>query len=57
VVHPRRFSELPDRTAVALLLSQHYPGMRKLDMFARKLRPDWDAWGNEAPDGLALNAA
>jgi N6-adenosine-specific RNA methylase IME4 len=31
------------------LVSQHYPGMRKLEMYARKLRLDWDAWGNEAP--------
>jgi len=25
------------------------PNMPRLEMFARKTRPGWDVWGNEAP--------
>lgn len=35
------------------LVEQISPGPY-LEMFARKARPGWDAWGNEAPESLSL---
>jgi N6-adenosine-specific RNA methylase IME4 len=37
------------------LLARQYPGVPRLEMFARTVREGWDAWGNEAvtPRGLA----
>jgi N6-adenosine-specific RNA methylase IME4 len=32
----------------AAMIERHFPNVPKLEMFARKSRPGWDAWGNEA---------
>jgi N6-adenosine-specific RNA methylase IME4 len=44
------------------LIEAMYPELPKIELFARKARPGWDAWGNEAPppvsedDGLDIPA-
>ena len=44
---PRRaHSEKPD--IFAEHIARLFPNVPKLEMFARELRPGWDAWGNEA---------
>lgn len=30
-------------------IERMYPGARKIELFARRARPGWTAWGNEAP--------
>ena len=40
-------SEKPD--CVAALIETHYPEFRKIELFARKARKEWTAWGFEAP--------
>ena len=40
-------SEKPE--AFADLIARLYPNVPKLEMFARRSRPGWDVWGNEAP--------
>jgi N6-adenosine-specific RNA methylase IME4 len=42
-----RHSEKPER--VYELLEQMYPHASKLELFARRRRPGWAAWGNEVP--------
>jgi N6-adenosine-specific RNA methylase IME4 len=42
-----RHSEKPD--AFADMIVRMFPTLPRLEMFARKERPDWDAWGAEAP--------
>jgi N6-adenosine-specific RNA methylase IME4 len=37
------------------LIEQVSPGPR-LEMFARRVRPGWDAWGDQAPGAVALPA-
>lgn len=39
--HSRKPSEVQDRIDIL------YPGVLKLEMFARERRPGWDAWGDE----------
>lgn len=40
---------------------QHYPNTPKIELNARRARPGWDLWGNEAPDpaqpALSLEAS
>jgi N6-adenosine-specific RNA methylase IME4 len=36
---PERFYEI---------IEAMYPGLAKIELFARQKRPGWDAWGNEA---------
>ena len=31
------------------MIERMFPNMPRLEMFARKTRPGWDVWGNEAP--------
>jgi N6-adenosine-specific RNA methylase IME4 len=31
------------------MIVRMFPTLPRLEMFARKERPDWDAWGAEAP--------
>ena len=31
-----------------------YPGMKYLELFARRKRPGWDAWGNEVESDLEI---
>jgi ParB/RepB/Spo0J family partition protein len=40
-------SEKPD--VFAEHIDRVFPNVPKLEMFARKSRPNWDVWGNEAP--------
>jgi N6-adenosine-specific RNA methylase IME4 len=40
-----RHSEKPE--AVQDAIEVMYPNATKLEMFARRVRPGWDAWGNE----------
>lgn len=48
VLAPRQeHSRKPDDVHAAL--ERMYPSARKLEMFARRARPGWDAWGNQAP--------
>jgi N6-adenosine-specific RNA methylase IME4 len=42
-----RHSEKP--VAFAEMIERLYPNVPKIEMFARKARPGWDVWGNEAP--------
>jgi N6-adenosine-specific RNA methylase IME4 len=42
-----RHSEKPD--IFAEHIERLYPNVPKLEMFARKARPGWSCWGNEAP--------
>jgi N6-adenosine-specific RNA methylase IME4 len=46
VMAPRmEHSRKPD--AVHERIDQMYPGMRKIELFARRPYPGWDVWGNE----------
>jgi N6-adenosine-specific RNA methylase IME4 len=51
-----RHSEKPE--IFADMIARAFPTTPKLEMFARKRRPGWDAWGNEVPapsdDGLDI---
>jgi N6-adenosine-specific RNA methylase IME4 len=49
VIHAnrRRHSEKPE--IFYELIERAYPQLTKLEMFARRARPGWAAWGNEAP--------
>jgi uncharacterized ParB-like nuclease family protein len=48
IAAPRgRHSEKPDIFAEEI--ARLFPNVPKLEMFARKARPGFDAWGNEAP--------
>jgi ParB/RepB/Spo0J family partition protein len=49
----RRHSEKPE--IFAERIERLFPNVPKLEMFARKARPGWDVWGNEAP--AAMEAA
>lgn len=40
-------SEKPD--PIYEMIEAMFPNQPKLEMFARKARPGWDSWGNEAP--------
>jgi N6-adenosine-specific RNA methylase IME4 len=42
-----RHSEKPE--IFAEHIERLFPNVPKLEMFARKARPGWDAWGNEVP--------
>jgi N6-adenosine-specific RNA methylase IME4 len=45
---PRReHSRKPDEAYA--LIERMYPELPKIELFARKARPGWDAWGNEIP--------
>ena len=47
ILAPRReHSEKPGE--VAELLHRLYPGVPKVELFARQGRPGWDSWGNQA---------
>jgi N6-adenosine-specific RNA methylase IME4 len=41
----RRHSEKPDE--VAAMLEQMFPDVRRLEMFARVRRPNWESWGDQ----------
>lgn len=32
------------------IIERLYPAERKLELYARRTRPDWDCWGNEVTD-------
>jgi N6-adenosine-specific RNA methylase IME4 len=53
VIHaPRReHSRKPDE--VYQIIERAYPGLSKIELFARHARPGWAAWGDEAPVGTA----
>jgi N6-adenosine-specific RNA methylase IME4 len=54
IAAPRgRHSEKP--AIVYEVIARMYPGVARLELFARARRPGWDAWGNEVPaaDGAA----
>jgi N6-adenosine-specific RNA methylase IME4 len=38
---------------VAQLIEAMFPNVPRLEMFARRARPGWDTWGNEAPQAGA----
>jgi N6-adenosine-specific RNA methylase IME4 len=38
------------------IIERMYPGLPKLELFARQARPGWDRWGNEAPPGTEAAA-
>jgi N6-adenosine-specific RNA methylase IME4 len=42
-----RHSEKPD--TLQKIIEKTWPEQRKAELFARRNRPGWDAWGNEAP--------
>jgi N6-adenosine-specific RNA methylase IME4 len=43
----RAHSEKPDK--VYQIIEEWYPDARRIELFARRRRPGWDAWGNEIP--------
>ena len=46
---PRReHSQKPDE--VYDLIERQFPGLPKIELFARNSRAGWDAWGNQAPN-------
>jgi N6-adenosine-specific RNA methylase IME4 len=50
---PRReHSRKPDEQYA--LIERMYPGLPKVELFARRAWPGWERWGNQAPDGEAL---
>jgi N6-adenosine-specific RNA methylase IME4 len=53
VIHaPRReHSRKPDEAYE--VIERMYPGLPRIELFARRARPGWDAWGNEAPPTVA----
>jgi N6-adenosine-specific RNA methylase IME4 len=44
-VHPHEHSRKPDEAYA--LMEQMFPGVRKVECFARQPRAGWDVWGNE----------
>ena len=48
IAKPGRHSEKPAETYG--IIERAYPGMGKIELFARSARGGWDAWGNQAPD-------
>lgn len=48
----RRHSQKPD--SVYDLIERLYPGRRYLELFARKRRAGWAAWGNEVDSDLVI---
>jgi N6-adenosine-specific RNA methylase IME4 len=52
VVEAPRTAHSVKPDAVAAMIEHMFPNMPKLEMFARKARPGWDVWGNEAPGEL-----
>ena len=46
-----KHSEKPDE--IYDYIARVYPGIDKLEMFARDPRPGWDVWGNETTEGAA----
>jgi N6-adenosine-specific RNA methylase IME4 len=44
-----RHSEKPARFRV--MIDRLYPGVGKIELFARQAAPGWERWGNEANDG------
>ncbi len=51
----RRHSEKPDEAYKAV--ERLYGDVRRLDLFARRERPGWTAWGNQVETGPTENAA
>jgi N6-adenosine-specific RNA methylase IME4 len=45
---PGKHSEKPE--VFAQMIEEMFPTLPKLEMFARKKRPGWAAWGNEVED-------
>jgi N6-adenosine-specific RNA methylase IME4 len=56
IVAPRReHSRKPDEAAA--LIEHMYPGLARIELFARSARPDWTVWGNEiAPSDMEAAA-
>jgi N6-adenosine-specific RNA methylase IME4/uncharacterized ParB-like nuclease family protein len=51
ITAPRReHSRKPDE--VYAIIEAMYPDLPRLELFARKARPGWDVWGNEAPQAM-----
>lgn len=50
VIHERRGRHSEKPAAVYELLERMYPNATRLELFARKARPGWTAWGNQVPD-------
>lgn len=48
-------SEKPE--VFAELIETYFPSLPKIELNARKARPGWDVWGNEAPEAEAEPAA
>jgi N6-adenosine-specific RNA methylase IME4/transcriptional regulator with XRE-family HTH domain len=44
---PRRHSEKPE--VFAEMIEDYFPTLPRIELFARRARPGWDAWGNEVP--------
>ena len=50
-----RHSEKPD--VVAEMIATMFPTVPRVELFARRSRPGWDVWGNEAGDVTAEGSA
>jgi len=50
VINARRGRHSEKPAVVYELLERMYPHATKLELFARKSRPGWTAWGNQVPD-------
>jgi N6-adenosine-specific RNA methylase IME4 len=44
---PKRHSDKPAKAREALDLM--YPGLRKIELFARERHPGWEVWGDQLP--------
>jgi N6-adenosine-specific RNA methylase IME4 len=51
IAKPGRHSEKPAEAYG--IIESAYPGMGKIELFARSARDGWDAWGNQAQDRAA----
>lgn len=55
IVSPvRQHSRKPDEQYAKI--ERLYPGRRYLELFARRRRPGWDAWGNEIESDILLTS-
>lgn len=50
----RKHSQKPD--AQYHKINQLYPETKRIELFARKIHPGWDAWGNEVETNIKLEA-
>jgi N6-adenosine-specific RNA methylase IME4 len=53
VIDERRTSHSTKPEKAYELIEDYFPNLPRIELFARKARPGWDCWGNEAPNAEA----